>query len=1129
MAKMVEEFCSRLKRGPAILFLGQDYLRLESGVDPFLSEILRKYGKVTEPDTQYDLILESDAKNSPEASLAWMQKLCDRFSIPPWLSTVGEFAWSAVFTSAIDLIWVKAFRSDWRELQPIFEEKYKPHNPRSRQVLNCNFLYGRVDRVDESEHPPLTKLEFLRRKQIAVSLARRLPETVTALGVLVIEGYGLLDWLKLEEFIPIIDTLGRGQVFVFSATEGFLRNDFISGFIRDGRLTAYSDSLASFLVKGSELGLIHLGERYNEEVYSRQITIKDRILTVPLAIWNQVSKSAQVLNDAVFAASHRLSEEKRYYEFRNFLSESSVKPIWSGYERGFPFEREFEAALLLEVDRRLDSGQLQTEPIILHGQTGMGKTIALGSLAYKVRKKSKYPVLFIERRTDLPHIADLDSFCKWAEDSGAAMVLIVWDGMLDGEQYYNFLQYLVSRGRKVVLVGSSYRYDKARKRNYIEAPAVLSEQEFVNLMTFLNSFEPTLGEIFKKRINPADGTFLVALYRLLPPTRSGIRAGVLQEMDDAQQKIEARAKEGLPLPTQTALAYALWKAKVIDDSQFFSSATKEIAGEILSGPEELVGLVMAPGQFGLRVPLELVLRVLGREIYLNFTNLISGIDVLRWFEDLQGNISLGPRHPLEAKLIVQGRFGGAKIEIGLAQRLLAEIKDTGSPDDVEVQFAVELVRNMGPNMPAASYYAQFFKNLTETLAELRERRGIENPRLMLQEATLLRESIRFGDQDFGQNEEALDKAEKVARYAVEWLRNDPNKKLVSATMVELGAILGSKVHQSLKNFEPVRIAHQIFSKARDVLFKARSLDPENFYVVDVLSWATRDLLKSGLLDEKQRAEMEADIIHIFSSVEAEDFSVVHRERLEQRRLEIGDLIGKDDISAAAFDYLRSVGSGAGYYLRASNMVGRLPFDRLLTAHEIQCCLKAFNYLNEKWKEISKDGRCLQLLLRTWWMGKTGKPIFFGERQTLSFTKADWEYCLRVFIELFGLEESFRSPSLKFIFGLAQFHTNNLEGAFRVFSELARETDYVVGRRRIIRSFLASNPAGEAMVFNGTVTWIGSGKNRGEILVEELRRPIVFIPSDFGRPEIQRNEALSNFHVAFNFIGPIADPIVFQKF
>ena len=44
--KDVTEFCKSLEKGPAFLFLGQDYLRLESDKDPFRSEVLRKYGKL---------------------------------------------------------------------------------------------------------------------------------------------------------------------------------------------------------------------------------------------------------------------------------------------------------------------------------------------------------------------------------------------------------------------------------------------------------------------------------------------------------------------------------------------------------------------------------------------------------------------------------------------------------------------------------------------------------------------------------------------------------------------------------------------------------------------------------------------------------------------------------------------------------------------------------------------------------------------------------------------------------------------------------------------------------------------------------------------------------------------------
>ena len=61
---------------------------------------------------------------------------------------------------------------------------------------------------------------------------------------------------------------------------------------------------------------------------------------------------------------------------------------------------------------------MQNDPIILHGQTGTGKTVALGSIAYRVRDEGKYPVLFIERKSQRLSNNDLEAFCKWAEDLG---------------------------------------------------------------------------------------------------------------------------------------------------------------------------------------------------------------------------------------------------------------------------------------------------------------------------------------------------------------------------------------------------------------------------------------------------------------------------------------------------------------------------------------------------------------------------------------------------------------------------------------------------------------------------------------------------------------------------------------
>ena len=80
-----------------------------------------------------------------------------------------------------------------------------------------------------------------------------------------------------------------------------------------------------------------------------------------------------------------------------------------------------------------------------------------------------------------------------------------------------------------------------------------------------------------------------------------------------------------------------------------------------------------------------------------------------------------------------------------------------------------------------------------------------------------------------------------------------------------------------------------------------------------------------------------------------------------------------------------------------------------------------------------------------------------------------------------------------------------------------------GKRRVIRSHLASTPHGAPMVFNGTVSWLNNDKTKGELYVPYIRKSVTFLLMDFNRPEIQQGDGL-DFHIAFNFIGAIADPI-----
>src|SRR6266404_761740 len=763
-----------MRQGPAVLFLGQNYLRLESGTDPLLTEIVRKYGKLESPGLSYGEILGGDAAKLPETAVAWMHQRAELISVPKWLEVVAKFPWSNLYTSAVDSVWARSFRVNWRELQFLYDEKYKPLDLRNRTRLHCTPLFGSLSRTQENERPPLESFELLKRRQVAVALVRRLPEIVTPFGILMIEGYsGQRDWFSAEDLLPIIDTLQVGQTHLFS-TEDDADNGLISELIRRGKITVHSESLSTFLDQGETAGYLQLGKPPEEEEHGRHIKIRDRVLTVPTDIWNRVTRSAHILDDTVLIQPSHISSERRYREFRNFLAESSTHPVWSGYSREFAFPRDCQRSLHQRITESLSSREPIVAPIILHGQTGTGKTVALGALAYALRAETRHPVLFIERKSLRPNQSDIDTFCMWAESQEAAPTIIIWDGMVEPDLYHKLLQYLGSRGRRALVIGSYYKLEPDPGRNFIEAPATLTASEIRRFGTFLDGFEPNLSRYLEDHLKQHDDTFLSALYRLLPVTRQQIQTGLVKEIGFAEQEIQRKLQQTEVAPSfETALGRALLVAGFVPPKLALAADKKLIEDEEVSELEELVGLIMVPGRFGLFVPIEILLRALGKEAYTRFSEILSGIDIFRWHEDASGNISVGPRNSLEARLIAQARLGGGKTEMAFARQLISEVRDSATIfENPELQFVVDLIRNIGPNGVEANFFAPYYQDLSETLRHIREDRGIQHPRLMLQEASLLRETVVARDRAGTPLEGAdqrLDEAETILREAIEIL------------------------------------------------------------------------------------------------------------------------------------------------------------------------------------------------------------------------------------------------------------------------------------------------------------------------------------------------------------------------
>lgn len=96
----------------------------------------------------------------------------------------------------------------------------------------------------------------------------------------------------------------------------------------------------------------------------------------------------------------------------------------------------------------------------------------------------------------------------------------------------------------------------------------------------------------------------------------------------------------------------------------------------------------------------------------------------------------------------------------------------------------------------------------------------------------------------------------------------------------------------------------------------------------------------------------------------------------------------------------------------------------------------------------------------------------------------------------------------------------------MFRVLDRESSG--GSYRVVRLATWCDPQGQPILCQGTLRRLAPDSNKGRVYVPLIRREITLQPTDFVGQTLRINEPLYNFHIAFNFGGPIADPSRFYK-
>ena len=169
--RVVNDFATRLMDGPAVLMLGERYLAAAGGQDPLLEAAAARYG--FEPSRGWLGFIRADEVVAAGAdALSWLAERARRMDAPTWVETVAEFAWNAAVVTGVDGIWLRAFRTDWRDVQPIYEDTYRPRDARSPDRLNVLALFGNAMHAGDPARSAPLRRELAQRRVTAVKLGQ---------------------------------------------------------------------------------------------------------------------------------------------------------------------------------------------------------------------------------------------------------------------------------------------------------------------------------------------------------------------------------------------------------------------------------------------------------------------------------------------------------------------------------------------------------------------------------------------------------------------------------------------------------------------------------------------------------------------------------------------------------------------------------------------------------------------------------------------------------------------------------------------------------------------------------------------------------------------------------------------
>ncbi|MEQ9915587.1 hypothetical protein ABRQ01_02790 [Pectobacterium aroidearum] len=1107
----------RLKYGRVFLFLGFDYFVDIYSFNPVLKLISEDLGQ--DINSYEDLFKHG---NSISAENRFKKIKHDIDSIPTnnILDKISLVKWNAVYTSSVDDLVLNRLKNEGRITKPICNNSKV--STYSRSELCIFYLFGLYSRHDTSEKVPSSRIESIKRKHESQLMLNTLIDSMSPLDTVIISGWNpKTDPVSSESLYQIISKLPQEQAYIFGGTEAF-RDELVNNLIEEKKLVK-SDGLLSDFIYQNENYFLNSNEHSDD--LDSFIRINNNPLEIPTRIRRVLNNYGQIVEDKFFNSIEGKVEKE--YLFKDFLFESSRAPVWSAYPLKLDFEREYFASLYNLVIDELKRNKVSESPVILHGATGTGKSIALARLCYALYNLNRYLVIHINNKIDTLNFKVIDEACEWAESSAGLITVICWDGMSSIDAYQNLSSYLSSRGRKQLIIGTTYKNITYKSRRFINAPEQFTDKENNEFPKYLN-----INSIpFDTKPAKFDSTFLVTLYRLIPETRFSITSGVVNEANHIKQLLSKNMTmiDSCENIISEAFRKAFENKKSVLSSYLYNENEVSI--------NNIVDIVMIFGKFGIETPLDVIIRVHPMLRFSNLSDAFENVDIIRWSENKSGDINLSARNTLEAEIYCKRITPNIRFHVEKLLSVINCIEQKVLYKSTEINFCSEIVKAFGPNGLYGKEYQDFYFDISRAIGGLLSLKKIDSPRLMLHQANLLREYGRNKYNDtsiyYPEYYEILQEALAVIEKAIqsEEKKELPSNRQFSYTLIALygekASILGTLANQCSNDNREENFISSLINEAIDTLKESFKYNISNYISLDSIAWIAMNNLKSSTSLEADKLKFLLDAISIFNEYNIEDLEERYRTVFLNRKASLYEKIGDEFVSKQTLEQLKSISIEDYHYYQITKIISGINIFSDYNDADNNSLDNALKYINKHKIECSSSYKISVLHLRLFWFLENKAPMLKGERVIIKKDENFWE-------EIFNLTQKIQSLAYNnnvivysYLKAVALFHLGRYKDSEILFKNLSRDSDSISGSRRVFKSFLMANEKG-IRKFSGEVVSLNIPRNRGEIYIDEINTKITLFPSDFNLSSEDRGIQLNDFHIAFNFINPVADNEKYYK-